>query len=138
MDNEFFNKPILNSPYEYPARHWELDELGQPTQQIIASRRRAEFITPIPSPKKRKGAARQQSFFFDEGVGPSTQGQQYDPTSIISELRRHVDVWRRLSNLNEWQVSPETARLLQHWRHHPFNDIRPFIARLGPSKPPFG
>ena len=130
MDNEFFNKPILNSPYEYPARHWELDELGQPTQQIIASRRRAEFITPIPSPKKRKGAAGQQSFVFDEGVGLSTQGQQYDPTSIINELRRHVDAWRSLSNPNDWQVTPETARLLQHWRHHAFNDIRPFFCQI--------
>ena len=43
MDNRFFEKPILNSPYEYPARHWELDDQGQPTQQIIERRRRAEF-----------------------------------------------------------------------------------------------
>lgn len=24
--NPFFDKPILNSPYGYPDRHWELDE----------------------------------------------------------------------------------------------------------------
>jgi hypothetical protein len=35
MDNRFFSHPILNSPYEYPSRHWELDKDGQPTQQII-------------------------------------------------------------------------------------------------------
>src|SRR4029077_12759252 len=40
--------PILNSPYAYPMRHWELDAEGQPTQKILESRRRAEFITPIP------------------------------------------------------------------------------------------
>ncbi len=57
MENRFFEKPILNSPYHYPARHWELDLSGQPTQKIIEARRRAEFITPIPKPKKRKGAA---------------------------------------------------------------------------------
>ena len=43
MENQFFEKPILNSPYEYPSRYWELDETGQPTQRIIESRRRAEF-----------------------------------------------------------------------------------------------
>lgn len=59
MDNRFFEQPILNSPYEYPSRHWELDATGQPTQQIIEKRRRAEFITPIPKPKKRKPAAEQ-------------------------------------------------------------------------------
>jgi type III restriction enzyme len=47
MENRFFEKPILNSPYKYPAQHWELDASGQPTQRIIENRRRAEFITPI-------------------------------------------------------------------------------------------
>ena len=54
--NPFFERPILNSPYEYPLRHWELDEQGQPTQQILERRRRAEFITPIPKPRKRKSS----------------------------------------------------------------------------------
>jgi len=36
MDNDFFKRPILNSPYEYPTRYWELDEHGQPTQRISA------------------------------------------------------------------------------------------------------
>jgi hypothetical protein len=56
MDNPFFDHPILNSPYEYPKRYWELDSQGQPTQRIIEDRRRADFITPIPKPKKRKGS----------------------------------------------------------------------------------
>jgi type III restriction enzyme len=41
MENRFFEKPILNSPYEYPVRHWELDPQGQPTQKIIEKRRSA-------------------------------------------------------------------------------------------------
>lgn len=52
MSNSFFEHPILNSPYDYPARHWELDAHGQPTQQIAESRRTAEFITPIPNSRK--------------------------------------------------------------------------------------
>lgn len=80
----FFEHPILNSPYEYPQRHWELDELGQPTQRIIEQRRRAQFITPIPKPRQRKTAAAQREMVFDEGKGLSTEEQQYDPTSIIN------------------------------------------------------
>ena len=30
----------------------------------------------------------------------------------------------------DWKVTPETARLLQHWRHHKFNDIRPFFCQV--------
>lgn len=130
MSNPFFDHPILNSPYERPSRHWELDESGQPTQQVLETRRRAEFITPIPKPKKQKKSPKQQDFIFDEGVGLSDTAQQYDPTSIINEVRSHVDSWRALPNPAQWQVTPETARLLQHWRHHDFNGVRPFFCQV--------
>ena len=130
MSNPFFDHPILNSPYVRPERHWELDELGQPTQKILETRRRAEFITPIPKPKKQKKIHKQEGFIFDEGEGLSTKTQQYDPTSIINELRMHVDSWRALPRPSQWQVTPETARLLQHWRHHGFSGVRPFFCQV--------
>src|ERR1700757_1780749 len=130
MSDRFFEHPILNSPYEYPPQHWELDKEGQLTQKIIPTRRRAEFITPIPRPRKQKGSSAQQQIVFDEGKGLSTQEQQYDPTSIINELRQHVEQWRRLPNPNSWQVTTETARLLQHWRHHSFGWVRPFFCQV--------
>jgi len=130
MENHFFERPILNSPYEYPARHWELDEDGQPTQQIVESRRRAEFITPIPKPRKRKKGAAQAALVFNEGVGVSTEEQQYEPTPIINDLRNQVDRWRQLADPNHWQVTPETQRLLQHWRHHKFESVRPFFCQI--------
>ncbi len=130
MSNSFFDHPILNSPYEYPSRHWELDGDGQPTQAIIERRRRAEFITPIPKPKKRKGSEGQEKFVFDEGNQLSTKEQQYDPTSIINEVRHHIDQWRALPNPNQWRVTPETTRLLQHWRHHKFSNFRPFFCQV--------
>src|SRR5438105_3092783 len=130
MSNPFFERPILNSPYECPRQHWELDEDGQPTQKVISARRRAEFITPIPKPRKRGGSGAQQEIVFDEGKGLSTEKQQYDPISIINELRQRVDQWRSLPNANNWQVTPETVRLLQHWRHHSFGTARPFFCQL--------
>ncbi len=130
MSNPFFDHPILNSPYEYPKRHWELDESGQPTQRTIETRRRVAFITPIPKPKKHKKDAKQDAFVFDEGKGLSTKAQQYDPTSIINEVRQEVDAWRALPIPSQWQVTPETARLLEHWRSYPFNDIRPFFCQV--------
>ncbi len=128
MPEQFFEKPILNSPYEYPARHWELDTSGQPTHRIVDNRRLAEFITPIPKPKKRK--TDQKEIVFDEGKGLSTEKQHYDPTPIINAIRRQVDEWRTRPNANDWHVTPETARLLQHWRHHKFHGIRPFFCQV--------
>ncbi|MBI4579369.1 MAG: restriction endonuclease, partial [Planctomycetes bacterium] len=130
MSSQFFDKPVLNSPYAYPSQHWELDDQGQPTGHIRDTRRRAEFITPIPRPKKQKGGTIQARLVFDEGKGLSTEEQQYDPTSMISELRRRVDQWRAIPNPADWHVTPETARLLQHWRHHQFSGFRPFFCQV--------
>ena len=127
MDNQFFEKPILNSPYAYPTRHWELDDTGQPTQQIKSSRRKADFITPIPKPRKRKG---QQALPFDEGKGLSNESQRYDHTATIISVREEVDRWRALPNPNDWRVTPETTRLLQHWRNHAFTGIKPFFCQI--------
>jgi len=41
-----------------------------------------------------------------------------------------VDEWRNRPNPSDWQVTPETARLLQHWRHHQFNNLRPFFCQI--------
>ena len=130
MDNPFFERPVLNSPYKYPKQHWELDETGQPTQKIIQSRRPAEFITPIPKPKKQKGSAEQAKLIFDEGKGLSTEKQQYEHTAIINAVRQQVDQWRKRQDPSQWQVTPETARLLRHWRHHQFTGIRPFFCQV--------
>ena len=58
MENRFFEKPILNSPDEYPVEHWELDNEGQPAQQ--------------------------QQLFFDRRPGASNQDHQYDPHCVIT------------------------------------------------------
>ena len=128
MDNRFFTHPILNSPYAYPAQHWELDDKGQPTQQTIPARRIAKFVVPIPEAKKQKGKGVQQKLFVDHAL--TERGQQYDPIPIINDLRREVDAWRSRPDPATWQVTPETARLLQHWRHHPFQSIRPFFCQV--------
>ena len=46
MSPAFFDRPILNSPYDYPERHWELDESGQPTDRVIDRRRPAQYVSP--------------------------------------------------------------------------------------------
>lgn len=127
MSNAFFERPILNSPYEDPARHWELGPDKQPTQRIVESRRRADFVVPIPAPRKRKGGDKQAGLLFDE---LSTQEQLYDHTAVINAVRAEVDKWRALANPNDWRVTPETARLLQHWRHHDFSHTRPFFCQV--------
>lgn len=125
VSDEFFSSPILNSPYEYPSRHWELDKDGQPTKNVIDRRRLAEFITPIP---KAKGAKKKQLALIADDL--SDQDQQYDHMATINSVRAEVDKWRAIPDSSKWRVTPETARLLKHWRHHKFNSIRPFFCQV--------
>jgi type III restriction enzyme len=129
---QFFDRPILNSPYDHPDRHWELDPDGQPTNRILEVRRRSELITPVPKPKKRRrGHGRDQGELgLGKGDGFSTEEQEYNPTPIINEIREYVIQWRGLRNPEQWLVTPETARLLEHWRRHPFQSIRPFFCQV--------
>ncbi|CAM5320236.1 BPTD_3080 family restriction endonuclease [Eoetvoesiella caeni] len=131
MSNLFFEHPVINSPYDYPVQHWELDDQGQPTQQKIDSRRLPRFITPIPKPKQQSGKLVQASLILDDVGGLSTQEQEYEKTaSMIKAVRLEVDKWRLIPNSSDWRVTPDTVRLLQHWRHHKFSGIRPFFCQV--------
>ena len=129
MSDAFHQSPILNSPYEVPARHWVLDEGRQPTDTIEKGRREMSFISPIPKPRKA-GRKEQEQFAFDaESRALGKDGQQYDLNDLIDSLRRELAAWRVLPEA-QWRVTPETARLLKHWRHHPFTGIRPFFCQV--------
>jgi len=68
-----------------------MDAGSQPTQQIIGSCRRAEFITPIPKPRKRKGAAEQLPFLFNEAITyPQMNGNMTLQRSSILFANRSI------------------------------------------------
>ena len=49
---------------------------------------------------------------------------------MINEVRAQVSLWRSWPNSNEWQIIPETARLLKQWRQHKFSGVRPFFCQI--------
>jgi hypothetical protein len=83
----FFEQPILNSPYEVPTRHHDLDEDGQPTNlPPLQGRRRSKLITPVPKPRKRKrGAPKQAEMVFADAEGLTDAEQEYSRT-IVNEI----------------------------------------------------
>ncbi len=131
MTESFFERPILNSPYEVPKLHHALDEEGQPLDlPPVVGRRRSELITPVPKPRKKKNKAEQGALVFGDDEGLTSAEQEYNPTPIINEIRSHVASWRELPNPADWGVTPATARLLTHWRHYNFESIRPFFCHI--------
>ena len=97
MAETFFEQPILNSPYEVPTRHHDLDEDGQPTN-----------LPPIHGPaslgadhagseaaQAQAAAAKQREMVFADAEGLTDAEQEYNPTPIINEIRDYVDAWRQ-------------------------------------------
>ena len=128
MADQFFEHPILNSPYAYPGRHWELDDDRQPTHRVLERRRPCDLITPVPKPKKRRQGQGQMVLGGKDGL--SDENQEYNPKPIINEVRTYVETWRALPNPDQWLVTPETAQLLKHWRTHDFQGIKPFFCQI--------
>ena len=134
MAGSFFNDPILNSPYEAPTRYHALDtDTRQPLDTPpVPGRRPSSFITPVPKARKKRQTATddQTQMVLGSGDNLSTEEQEYNPTPIINRVRQHMESWRALKSQADWGVTPSTARLLQHWRHHQFQDVRPFFCQV--------
>lgn len=129
--NAFYTKPIINSPYEEPTRNWEMDEEHQPTRNTLNTRRPADFITPVPKPKKKRGP-KQGTLLADKADDTADKistGKQEYHKAVTNEIRNHVSKWRRLPK-DQWKVSPITARHLEYWRTHNFSGIKPFFCQL--------
>lgn len=131
MAQSFYDRPILNSPYEEPKLHHALDEEGQPLEQpAIVGRRPCDFVTPVPKPKKRSAKAAQAAIVFEDELGLSAEEQEYNPKPIINEIRSHVATWRSLPSDRDWGVTPATAKLLHHWRRTEVEGLRPFFCQV--------
>ena len=122
----FFDNPILNSPYEYPCRHWEMDADNKPTGKVIERRRKSSNRTPIAAPKT-KGASEHgiQGDLFNDVVSDVA----YRENELINSIRAEVAAWRNAPE-PVWGVTAETARLLKHWRHYDFPSYKPFFCQI--------
>ena len=91
--------PIINSPYEEPRWHWDLDERGVARAPARPGRRRAMGILPVPSTKG--GSAKQGNLYELAGE-----------LAVVNDLRDQVGNWRHRGYPG---VTDATSKLLRHW-----------------------
>lgn len=122
----FFEDPILNSPYDYPKRHWEMDAENKPTGKIIEQRRESSNRTPIATPRNNvEDTNVSQGDLFNDVV----RDVAYRENQLINSIRNEVTAWRNAPE-SSWNVTAETARLLKHWRHYDFPSYKPFFCQV--------
>lgn len=94
MTASFFTAPIINSPYEYPTHHWELDAASQPTGTTLPGRRPASFVTPVRAPRKQG------------------RGQKELALGELSSEGQHEEAWQSLhSDTSRPFERPKSGRI---------------------------
>jgi type III restriction enzyme len=102
VTNRVIENPILNGPYDEPARHYRFDDDGI-TDEIVDRRRPSEYFVPVPQTKKR-GAQLQ----FDN----EWTRERIKQNDFVNQVRARVQLWRLQGYPH---VTPVTRRLLEHW-----------------------
>lgn len=118
VDRQFFQNPTLNSPYECPSRHWEVDKCGKPTGLVVAERRDVKFSTPIPKPKTQ--LAQQDVLTFDHTAATlETMIRQDEAAQTISGIRpsfRQVEAVETV--IWPTEVAPRSGKRDRHHLDH--------------------
>ncbi len=105
--------PILNSPWDAPTQHWQLDErLNQATDELVTGRRKSSGR--IMAPRSRKAV-----------VQPSLEDVASEPFNTINRLRGLIDAWRERGYPG---TTSRTRLLLEYWNSEQ-PPIRPFFCQ---------
>ncbi len=103
MKQVLIENPILNCPYEKPARHFKFDDDGI-TDEVEDFRRPSSYFIPIAAPRK-KG----KQFVYDT-LWTQDRAKENDDTNFI---RGRVALWR---DREYPDVTPVTRSLLEYWQ----------------------
>ena len=99
----FVDNPVLNSPFEEPKLHYQLNDDGQPTGIVSPGRRNSMQIVPVASARRRIKQAELE-------LGDAET--QTKVNQLVNDIREVVAAWRKA----RWpKITPETRRLLEHW-----------------------
>lgn len=106
--------PIVNSPYERPRHHWQLDGHGRATDTLIHGRRPSGPYKGVPLP----AGSSERADASDENLEPYAQ---------INAIRNGVATWRE----GGYEGLSRTSRsLLEHWSRDAQGERRPFFCQV--------
>jgi type III restriction enzyme len=104
MRQTVIENPIINRPFEEPARHFQFSEDGI-TNVIVEERRKSAYFIPIAQPRKRdrSGQIRFDTEWTEDRLRENDR---------INRIRARVANWRRDGHRG---VARVTRMLLEYW-----------------------
>jgi type III restriction enzyme len=109
--------PILNSPFEEPARHFRY-EGNRITGEVADGRRESSYFIPVAAPKK---ATKSQNLYDD-----LLAAEKKAENDHINRIRREVKLWR---DRGRPDVTAVTRGLFDHWTR-PDRERRLFFCQV--------
>jgi type III restriction enzyme len=85
MSQVVIENPVINSPFEEPARHFRFDEQGI-TNTIVPERRISQYFVPIAKPRK---TAKERQLTFDEWTE-----DRIEENKTVNAIRQLIQLWR--------------------------------------------
>lgn len=115
LSGDAVSGPILNTPFQYPSRHWRLDEKTQRAlDETVVGRRPSGAYLPVPKHHP------------DGTLLVMDTATQVPPHTMINEIRGFVKEWRE----NGWSgASRVTRELLEYWRGDEVSP-KPFFCQI--------
>ena len=99
---------IINSPYEYPSKHWKFAEEGQ-SHKLIKYRRPAGYIIADPRARPHQ----------DKGI--------FVELPLVNKIRQRVDKWRDDGYPG---ITGITKTLLEHWKDNEQREYPLFFCQI--------
>jgi adenine-specific DNA-methyltransferase len=127
MTNPFFERPILNSPYEYRRRHWELDEQGHErvphvTLKSIANNAEIDVIWEKYQAKLeplRESLNKAAKTTFQDWEIP----REPDPAWPVATKKFHAEWWEgRIARQKEIDASIAAKAEYEYLYDKPYDD----------------
>jgi type III restriction enzyme len=95
--------PVINSPFQEPARHFRFTDEGI-TNEVIDGRRSSSYFVPIARPRKK---GHKQLEFDTEWTQDRIEGKK-----LVNLARAGVKLRRERGSIS---VTPTTSQLLAYW-----------------------
>jgi type III restriction enzyme len=109
--------PILNSPFEEPARHFKFSEEGI-TNEIVKARRKSAYFIPVPRSRKKS----QEGTLFDT----EWTEDRIEENDFINQIRSRLSLWKTQGRPG---INRTSARLLEYWTR-PEREHRLFFCQV--------
>lgn len=98
--------PIINSPYDEPAHHWQIEAAKQPQKRL--GRRMASYFFRVPERAARGRKTKGQQSLLDD----ASKGEEY-LLDLANLIRQRLKDWRARDYAGATKV---TRELLDLWR----------------------